>query len=171
VEDGRCHGVKKAVQGTVRLTAGRHVRQAAQALVGILYPPRCGARLGSVVWSSQLRGCLRRSALARGPMTFCPLLWRLPRCCAPTNTCCLLSRRCAGVRTRPPRGPLKMSHGEGLPPVASGGGETLPPVQRDAGPEVGDMWGKPPVTGGTAPVMSRRRVASNHVTPPEGGSV
>jgi len=59
-----------------------------------------------------------------------------------------------------------MSHGEGLPPVASGGGETLPPVQRDAGPEVGDMWGKPPVRGDTAPVMSRRRVANNHVTPP-----
>jgi len=37
-----------------------------------------------------------------------------------------------------------MSHGEGLPPVASGGGETLLPVQRDAGPEVGDMWGKNP---------------------------
>jgi len=41
--------------------------------------------------------------------------------------------------------------GQGFPLAEGGGGETPPPVPRNAGPEVGDMWGKPPVRGDTTP--------------------
>jgi len=37
--------------------------------------------------------------------------------------------------------------GQGFPLTWGGGGEIAPPVARDADPEVGDMWGKPPVRG------------------------
>jgi len=33
----------------------------------------------------------------------------------------------------------------GVPPWPVWGGWTPPPVLRDAGPEVGDVWGKPPI--------------------------
>jgi len=76
-----------------------------------------------------------------------------------------------GASQRAPKGTLTGSHRAGFAPWRRGGGETPPPVPRDAGREVGDMWGNPPVMGDTPPRSSRGRVATIHVTPPLGDSV
>jgi len=71
-----------------------------------------------------------------------------------------------GVPERASRGTLTRTSRRGFPLGLGGVGETPPPLPRDAGPEVGDMWGKPPVRGDTAPGMSQGRVVTTHVTPP-----
>jgi len=54
-------------------------------------------------------------------------------------------------KSEPPGARCQRATGQGFPLTMGGDGETPPPVLRDAGPEVGDMWGKPPVRGDTTP--------------------
>jgi len=68
-------------------------------------------------------------------------------------------------RSEPPEARCQGATGQGFPLAYGGGGETPPPVPRDAGPEVGYTWRKPPVRGDTTPRHEPRRVRTSHATP------
>jgi len=71
-----------------------------------------------------------------------------------------------------PQGPAENEPRRGVsPPWPEGVARHCPRSLETRAPEVGDMWGKLPVRGDTAPGMSRGRAANNHVSPPKGGSV